>query len=352
MPGVPVPIDLNFSDLLPFHDLLSNLHGDSVDVFLETPGGDGVVARDMVEMLHDRFKHVAFIVPGWAKSAGTIMVMGGHEILMGPTSALGPIDAQLTFEGKRFSADALLEGMRAIQDEVGATGQLNQALIPMLQRISPGDLQNARNAMDFARVTVREWLCKHKFKNWMTHRTTNIGTAVTDEDRERRASEIAAELSKHQRWKTHNRSLRLADLEAMRLEVVDYSKDPKLSDPIQRYYVMLRFFLDNGDAYKVIETVDAQVIQRFTVAPQNAGQGPSTLDRQVATSATAAVRCMACGNMMMVQADFVPGQALAAGAVAYPSSDQVTCRCGNLVDLRALRAQLEREFGRPIVVGG
>jgi hypothetical protein len=31
--------------------------------------------------------------------------MAGDEILMGPTSALGPVDAQILFQGKRFSAD-------------------------------------------------------------------------------------------------------------------------------------------------------------------------------------------------------------------------------------------------------
>jgi ClpP class serine protease len=53
------------------------------------------------------------------------MALGGDEILMGPMSALGPIDAQLNFEGKQFSADALLEGMQAIKDEAAATPRLN-----------------------------------------------------------------------------------------------------------------------------------------------------------------------------------------------------------------------------------
>lgn len=345
--GLALPIGLHFGDLLPFHDLLSDLKGKAIDIILETPGGDGVVARDMLEMLHERFEHVAFIVPGWAKSAGTIMAMGGHEILMGPTSALGPIDAQLFFEGKSFSADALLEGMQEIEKTVRETGQLNKALIPMLQRISPGDLQNARNAMDFARVTVTEWLCKAKFRDWTVHRTTNSGTPVKDDERAARAKEIAGELSRHSKWKTHNRSLRLADLQAMRLEIVDYSKDDKLFDPIQRYYVMLRLLLDNSDAYKLIETVDAQVLQKFAVAPaQNAGQPPASAP----PSATAVVRCPVCQAITVIQADFLPDQPLAAGAVPYPSDGRLACRCGNPVDVRDVKDQMERKFGRPVVV--
>lgn len=44
--------------------------------------------------------------------------MAGDEILMDPTSALGPVDAQILFQGKRFSADAFLEGLDAIKKAV------------------------------------------------------------------------------------------------------------------------------------------------------------------------------------------------------------------------------------------
>jgi hypothetical protein len=239
--------------------------------------------------------------------------------------------------------------MREIQEQVRASGRLSQAFIPMLQRISPGDLQNARNAMDFARVTVTEWLCKYKFKDWTEHRTHSPGTPVTDEEREKRAAQIADELSKHSKWKTHGRSLRLSDLKALRLEIVDYSAKPELNDPIQRYYVMLRLFLDNADVYKVFETVEAQVIQRFTAGPPSNGQAAMPADKSAATSVTAAVRCNSCGNVMNVQANLAPGQPLAAGAVAFPVSEQITCRCGNVVDLKPLKDHVEREFGRPIV---
>jgi hypothetical protein len=349
IPGLALPVDLNFGDLLPFHELLSELAGDDIDVILETPGGDGVVARDMVELLHERFKRqVAFVIPGWAKSAGTIMAMGGHEILMGPTSALGPIDAQLQFEGKRFSADALLEGMQQIQEDVKKHG-LSPALIPMLQRISPGDLQNAKNAMDFARVTVTEWLCKYKFATWTHHRTHSPGTEVTPEEREERARTIARDLSNHSRWKTHGRSLRLPDLIAMGLEITDYSKDPDLNDAIQRYYVLQRMTLDAGNAFKLIETPDRQVIQRFAHPMQPSDARPAPIAPQ--SSLTAEVGCKACGTQWKVQLNVAPGTPLAAGAVAYPQGDKLTCRCGAVLDLTAIREQVEVACGRPVIPG-
>ncbi len=342
---VPVPTNINFSDILPFQDLLSDLTGDNVDVILETPGGDGVVAREMVEILHERFKSVAFIIPGWAKSAGTIMAMGGHEILMGPTSALGPIDAQLTFEGKQFSADALLEGMKALQSEVMAAGRLNPAFIPMLQRISPGDLEHARNAMSFARETVSEWLCRYKFSDWTTHRTNAPGTPVTDGERKARADEIAAQLSNHSKWKTHARSLRLSDLSAMRLEVVDYGRVPELLQPIQRYYSLLRLFLDSTNAYKVIETVDAQFTSNYSALAGAIPSAPSLPPRVLAETI-----CPQCAERHRVQLNFEPGQAPDPRATTFPASCEMPCKkCGKTLDLRPLKEHAEKQFGRAII---
>jgi ClpP class serine protease len=95
-------ISIDYSDLLPFTDQLSNLKGDNLDLILETPGGAGEVAEDLVKAMRAKYRNVAVIIPGWAKSAGTIMAMAADEILMGPNSGLGPIDAQITNQGKRF----------------------------------------------------------------------------------------------------------------------------------------------------------------------------------------------------------------------------------------------------------
>lgn len=87
-------------DLLPINDQLANLKGSALDLILETPGGSGEAAEDIVRSLRNRYNDLAIIVPGWAKSAGTIMVMAADEILMEPASALGPIDAQIFWPGE------------------------------------------------------------------------------------------------------------------------------------------------------------------------------------------------------------------------------------------------------------
>ena len=69
------PTSINYTDVLPISDQLANLSGPSIDLILETPGGSGEVAEDVVRTIRSHFEDVAVIVPGWAKSAGTIMAV-------------------------------------------------------------------------------------------------------------------------------------------------------------------------------------------------------------------------------------------------------------------------------------
>src|SRR5437762_1916973 len=53
--GHAAPTSITYSDLVPFNDQLGVLDGDKIDVILETPGGLGEVAEDMVKLLRHKF---------------------------------------------------------------------------------------------------------------------------------------------------------------------------------------------------------------------------------------------------------------------------------------------------------
>jgi hypothetical protein len=107
---------------------------------------------------------------------------------------------------------------------------------------------------------VTDRLTTFKFKNWKTH--SGAGGDVTEAERRARAEEIAKALSDHSRWLTHGRSIKIGDLEAMKLQITDYSKVPDLMDAIRRYHTLLQMLFDTH-CYKVIETGSSQ-IYRFT----------------------------------------------------------------------------------------
>ena len=103
-------------------------------------------------------------------------------------------------------------------------------LIPILQNVSPGEIQNAQNALDFAKALVTGWLSKYKFKNWQTHSTTE--KTVTEADRRKRAAEIADQLCDHGQWKTHGRSINIEALRNMKLKL-------RITRKIKNYLMLL-----------------------------------------------------------------------------------------------------------------
>jgi hypothetical protein len=334
----PAWLSISYSDLVPFNDQLSNLTGSKLDLILETGGGSGEVAEDIVRGLHDKYDEVAIIVPGWAKSAGTLIAMAGDEILMEPASALGPIDAQMSWQGRVFSADALLEGMEKIKEEVQRTGTLNRAYIPMLQALSPGELQSAENALDFAKKLVTKWLTEFKFKNWDAHSST--GDPVTAADKEKRAREVAKELCDHKQWLTHGRSIKLPDLEKMRLKITDYSLLPDLAEAIRRYHTLLQMTFDSTNIYKVFETPGSQVY-RF-LAPQ-------IPPPQQADAVTFDLQCPKCRTISKVQANLRKSP-LQAGHHKFPTDNKFKCpACGAEIDVTGARHQIEVQSKRPVM---
>jgi membrane-bound ClpP family serine protease len=75
-----------FAELLYGGDPALDLH-----LLLRSPGGDGEVAVRLARMAQAACRRFVVVAPDIAKSAATIFALGAHEILMGPTSDLGPI---------------------------------------------------------------------------------------------------------------------------------------------------------------------------------------------------------------------------------------------------------------------
>ncbi len=338
------PVSLDYSDILIFQDQISNLKGKAIDVVLETPGGSAESVEDIVRLIRDKYDHVGIIIPGSAKSAGTIFAMAGDEILMGSASSLGPIDAQIISPTKRYSADAFLEGLQKIKEEVLAAGKLNPTYIPILQNISPGEIQHCENAQNFSKKLVTQWLAQYKFKFWAKHSST--GDSVTEEEKKVRAQQIADQLCKHSDWLTHGRSIKISDLEKMKLQIVDYSKNEKLNEAITRYYTLLRMTLESTNMYKIIETPETQV-QRFSQpnVPQPSPINPQNLD-----GVNVDIECEKCKTKSKIFAKFKPETKVPPGAMPFPKSGIFACgQCHHQMNVSGIRLQIEAQTGKKIL---
>lgn len=63
-------------------------------LILVTDGGDPDAAYKMMRYLHRRYDRITVLVAGNCKSAGTLAVIGAHEVAFAPYGELGPLDIQ------------------------------------------------------------------------------------------------------------------------------------------------------------------------------------------------------------------------------------------------------------------
>jgi len=70
-----------------------------VSLFLDAPGGDGLAAERIIKICRSYANgYFETIVPSRSKSAATMVCLGADQIVMSPTSELGPIDPQVPYD--------------------------------------------------------------------------------------------------------------------------------------------------------------------------------------------------------------------------------------------------------------
>jgi membrane-bound ClpP family serine protease len=209
---------------------------------LTTPGGSAIEAERAVKVLRHFYSEVNFVVPDYAYSAGTIFCMSGDNIYMNYFGVLGPIDPQiLNKDDNLIPAQGYLDKISEFVEK-SKNGHLSEAEIIMLGKIDLADLRSYEQARELAVDLLKKWLVQYKFKNWIKHNTNleKKGKEVTQEEKIQRAEEIAKKLSDNNLWKIHGRGLDIQTLAAeLRLEIVDYGQDPKLSALFGDYYALL-----------------------------------------------------------------------------------------------------------------
>ncbi|MBZ0164407.1 MAG: hypothetical protein K8H74_17060 [Notoacmeibacter sp.] len=218
----------------------------SVFVVLETSGGSIETAERIGDLLHYHYPAgVNFIIPNFAMSAGTVLVMCGDRILMDYYSVLGPIDPQVQSGGGRGRWIPALGYLDKFEELVAKSndGTLSAAeLAFMIEKFDPAELDYFEKARDLSIDLLKKWLVAYKFKNWTVTRTN--GKTVTAKMKTDRAAQIARKLNETKRWKTHSRGISKDVLvNDVNLIVDDFGADQNLNDAIRSYYRLLQDYM-------------------------------------------------------------------------------------------------------------
>ncbi|MFH1680692.1 MAG: Clp protease ClpP, partial [Candidatus Eisenbacteria bacterium] len=194
------------------------------------------------------------------------------------------------------------------------------------------------NALNFAKKLVADWLARYKFKSWDRHSST--GAPVTDDEKRKRAEEIASQLCDHKKWLTHGRSIKIPDLVTMRLRITDYSTLPELAEAIRRYHTLLQMTFDSTNIYKVFETPDSQIVRFLT---------PTVPPPQDADAVIIEVPCPKCRTLSKVQANLKKSP-LQPGHHRFPADNRFKCpSCGADIDLAGARRQIEVQSKKAVI---
>ena len=206
---------------------------DKLFVILTTRGGSAEMVERYVNILRHHYTEINFIVPEYAYSAGTIFCMSGDSIHMDYSSVLGPIDPQVPNKDNKYVA--ALGYLDKVNEFIAkaAAGKLTNAELIWLKEIDLGELRSFEQARDLTIDLLKKWLVVYKFKNWNKH---HDGSDVTKADKERRAEDIAKELSNNNRWKSHGKGITISELASLKLKIEDFSGDVNLRPLIRDYY--------------------------------------------------------------------------------------------------------------------
>lgn len=210
----------------------------SLAICLTTPGGEAEAVEKLVEIARFHYPdEMNFLVPTAAFSAGTIFCMSGDRIFMDYSSSLGPIDPQVPDREDKHLVPALgyLDKVEELISK-SADGSISPGELAILLRQDLATLRLYEQARDLSIALIEKWLVQRKFKNWKTHRTHNVGSPVTRQEKETRAREIAARLADNKLWYSHGRMIGMDTLRrVLRLEVDDFGVDPELSRNVRLY---------------------------------------------------------------------------------------------------------------------
>lgn len=198
-------------------DQLENLEKSpkgSVDLYIESTGGDALTSWRIISMLRSSFNKVNVLVSHSAFSAATLLALGADEIVMGPYGSLGPIDPQITTRKKdgstqQFGYEDVASFLSFVREEGGITEQqyIKEALERLCEVVEPPVLGFAKRSSSLS-ISIGEKMLQMHMK---------------DPEKKAKAHAIATKLNKS--FFSHGHALGKKEAEEIGLNIITPDND-------------------------------------------------------------------------------------------------------------------------------
>ncbi len=114
-----------------------------------TRGGDANIAYRIARCLQDNYGTFYAYITGLCKSAGTLMALGAHEIVMSDHGELGPLDVQISKPDELFGMGSGLDAIQALDFLKQKTSTMLQDTLVELKNNS-GNRMSTKSAIEIA----------------------------------------------------------------------------------------------------------------------------------------------------------------------------------------------------------
>ena len=246
---VPLANSLTEDDSVIFSKFLADLSGnvEKLGIIIASPGGSMRAVDAWLETAYSKVKKLVVIVPGPAKSAATVLALGADEIVMGPTSELGPTDPQIPIGGRYTSANYIIKEYKKIDETLKANPSSPAAML-LLRNYMPGLLESCEEIIEYSKEILQKYLSDHLMKGQSDDNIKQVINYFTDEH------------------KAHEKRISYGVLqhdlpEFSKLITFLQTNDEKWK-LINNYFSRAFVFLKSQKAAKIIETTDSTLTIR------------------------------------------------------------------------------------------
>jgi len=219
----------------------------TLNLILCSPGGDGTVVEKFVSLCRSQCEKFRVLVPYEAKSAATLIALGADEIVMGPQSEIGPIDAQVEVvaNGVRrlISAQSFIDARDELLEtykEQRSKSEDTTATLQMLATLDLPFIAECERLMDFGRDVAKKFLETYMFKR--------------KKDRATKVNEAVEALTAVKLFKVHGRGFDGRKAKELDLNIKMCGKDDPLWVKIWEYYTRAEIACGKGKVAKMFET--------------------------------------------------------------------------------------------------